>query len=147
MKPKHQRLWYLVFLGLIISGISIIVLVTINDHLMFFVTPTDLVLGNPKRTQNLRLGGLVAEQSLHHEANGQTVHFTITDQVNVIPVVYSGALPDLFREGQGVVAEGSVKDGVFVATRLLAKHDENYMPREVANALKERGEWRPTPKP
>lgn len=142
MKPKRQRLWYLVFLGLIVSGVSLIVLVTINDHLMFFVTPSDLK--HPKKlTKNLRLGGLVAAQSIQHQEIGQTVYFTITDQVHSTPVIYSGPLPDLFREGQGIVAEGSLKDGIFVASRLLAKHDENYMPREVADALKERGEWRP----
>jgi cytochrome c-type biogenesis protein CcmE len=92
--------------------------------------------------RQLRIGGLVEEHSVTHEANGRTIDFRVTDGNNAVNVVYTGSLPDLFREGQGVVAEGKLgRDGVFQASTVLAKHDEKYMPPEVAEALKKSGHW------
>lgn len=118
-----------------------IVLTTLNDHLLFFMTPTDVLAKNP--TTTIRLGGLVVEGSFHRHDENLSVTFQVTDDLNAILVSYRGILPDLFREGQGVVAEGIWVNGIFQATHLLAKHDEKYMPREVAEALKANGQWRP----
>lgn len=141
MKPKHRRLWYLSLIALFLGGATIIVLTTLNDHLLFFMMPTDVLAKKP--TTTIRLGGLVVEGSLHHHDENLFITFQVTDDLHAIPVSYKGILPDLFREGQGVVAEGIWVNGVFQATHLLAKHDEKYMPREVAEALKENGRWRP----
>lgn len=141
MKPKHKRLWYLSLIALFLSGATLIVLTTLNDHLLFFMMPTDVLAKQP--TAPIRLGGLVAEGSLRRHDENLFITFGVTDDKNTIPVTYKGILPDLFREGQGVVAEGIWKDGIFQATHLLAKHDEKYMPREVAEALKANGQWRP----
>ena len=143
MKPKHKRLWYLSLIVLFLGGATLVVLTTLNDHLLFFMTPTDVLAKQPKTP--IRLGGLVVEGSLRrHDENLLT--FQVTDDKNTISVSYKGILPDLFREGQGVVAEGVWKDEIFQATHLLAKHDEKYMPREVAEALKANGQWRPKEK-
>ena len=140
MKPRHRRFWYLSLVALFLGGASLIVLTTLNDHLLFFMMPTDVLKKNP--TTPIRLGGLVVEGSLRrYEGNPRTT-FRVTDSKSTIPVSYTGLLPDLFREGQGVVAEGVWAKGNFEAARLLAKHDEKYMPREVAQALKEKGQWR-----
>lgn len=141
MKPKHKRLWYLSLIALFLSGATLIVLTTLNDHLLFFMMPTDVLAKQPMAP--IRLGGVVAEGSLRHHNESLFITFRVTDDKNTIPVTYKGILPDLFREGQGVVAEGIWKDGIFQATHLLAKHDEKYMPREVAKALKANGQWRP----
>ncbi len=140
MKPKHRRFWYLSLIALFLGGATMIVLTTLNDHLLFFMMPTDVLAKNP--TTMIRLGGLVVEGSLHRHDDNLLVTFQVTDDLQTIPVSYQGILPDLFREGQGVVAEGVWVDGVFQATHLLAKHDEKYMPREVAEALKANGQWR-----
>jgi cytochrome c-type biogenesis protein CcmE len=141
MKPKHKRFWHLSLIALFLGGATLVVLTTLNDHLLFFMMPTDVLAKQPK--EPIRLGGLVAEGSLRRHHNNLLITFQVTDDENTIPVSYKGILPDLFREGQGVVAEGVWRDGVFQATHLLAKHDEKYMPREVAEALKANGQWRP----
>jgi len=141
MKPKHRRLWYLSLIALFLGGATLIVLTTLHDHLLFFMTPTDVLAKNPSTP--IRLGGLVVEGSLHRHDDNLRIAFQVTDHESTIPVSYRGILPDLFREGQGVVAEGAWREGVFQATHLLAKHDEKYMPREVAEALKAAGQWRP----
>lgn len=141
MKPKHRRLWYLSLLALFLGGASLIILTTLNDHLLFFMMPSDVIAKNP--TTPIRLGGLVVEGSLHRNDKDLLITFQITDDKHTILVHYQGIPPDLFREGQGVVAEGTWVNGVFQATHILAKHDENYMPKEVAQALKENGRWRP----
>lgn len=141
MKPKHRRLWYLSLIALFLGGVTLIILTTLNDHLLFFMMPTDVLAKKP--TTPIRLGGLVVGGSLHRHDDNLRVTFKVTDDLNTIPVSYKGILPDLFREGQGVVAEGVWKEGVFQASHLLAKHDEKYMPREVAEALKANGQWRP----
>lgn len=141
MKPKHKRLWYLSLLALFLGGATVIVLTTLNDHLLFFMMPSDVLAKNP--TTLIRLGGMVVEGSLRHHDEDLLITFEVTDNEQTILVTYRGIPPDLFREGQGVVAEGTWTKGVFQATHILAKHDENYMPKEVAQALKENGRWRP----
>lgn len=141
IKRKHQRLAF-VGLGLAVLGIAAaIVLTQIGDHLVFFQSPSDLA-AKPELTagRRLRLGGLVQEGSVERQ-DGGVVQFRITDLAQDVPVTYKGILPDLFREGQGVVVEGRMKDGLFVADQVLAKHDETYMPPEVADALKQSGQW------
>jgi cytochrome c-type biogenesis protein CcmE len=141
MQPKRRRLWYLGLFVLFLGGATLVILTTLNDHLLFFMMPTEALIKKP--TTSIRLGGLVEEGSLHHQ-DDLWIAFRITDGAQSIPVRYRGIAPDLFREGQGVIAEGTLsKQGVFQATYLLAKHDENYMPREVADTLKMSGQWRP----
>ena len=143
MTRKRLRLYQL---SLSLTGVAVaavLILTALQDDLLFFYSPTDLQAKPVAVDQRFRLGGLVAEESVERMEDGVTVAFTVTDLAHTIPVVYSGILPDLFREGQGVVAEGRLRpDGVFEASDVLAKHDETYMPREVADALKESGEWR-----
>ena len=118
-----------------------LVLTALQDTLMFFYSPSDLDETGPQVNQAFRLGGLVKEGSVE-QMEGGVIAFTITDIAATVPVRYKGILPDLFREGQGVVTQGRLNDqGIFVADEVLAKHDENYMPAEVADALKESGQW------
>jgi cytochrome c-type biogenesis protein CcmE len=140
MKPKHQRL-ALISLGfLLLAGATALVLTAFQENLVFFRSPTDLKTKEIAPERRLRVGGLVEKGSLRKE--GAVVRFTVTDLANSVQVRFRGILPDLFREGQGVVAEGHFKDGVFVATEVLAKHDETYMPAEVADAIKKSGQWK-----
>ena len=143
MTRKKRRLY---LLGLSLTGLGVaaaLILIAFQDNLLFFYSPTDLQSRSLAADQRFRLGGLVAEESLEHLADGVTVRFVVTDLAHTVPVVFTGIPPDLFGEGQGVIAEGRLRaDGVFVASDVLAKHDETYMPREVAEALKASGEWR-----
>ncbi|MGD9538301.1 MAG: cytochrome c maturation protein CcmE [Alphaproteobacteria bacterium] len=143
MKRKHKRLLY-VLGGMAALGIAAgLVVSAFDDNLVFFFSPTELEAKELRADQRIRIGGLVEEGSLAKQADGVTVSFRVTDLTTTLPVTYKGILPDLFREGQGVVAEGTLgADGVFAASEVLAKHDENYMPREVADALKKSGEWK-----
>jgi len=119
-----------------------LVLFALRDNIVFFYGPSELSQKLPKAGQRLRIGGLVKQGSLVRDG-GETVRFAITDTKQEIEVTYTGQLPDLFREGQGVVAEGAIgQDRVFHADTILAKHDERYMPKEVADALKKQGVWR-----
>jgi cytochrome c-type biogenesis protein CcmE len=119
-----------------------LVLSAFEENLVFFYSPSDLLAEKAPEGRALRLGGLVEESSVKRLSDGLTVEFRVTDLANTVPVTFRGILPDLFREGQGVIAEGRFgPDGVFVAEEVLAKHDENYMPPEVAEVLKESGEW------
>ena len=140
MTRKRRRL-YLVILGMLcLGGAAALVLTAMGDSLVYFYTPADLSHKHVSPQQRMRLGGLVADGSVRKQ--GTTVHFTVTDLTASIPVVYTGVLPDLFREGQGVVTEGHLEaDGVFHATEVLAKHDATYMPKEVVEALKKSGHW------
>lgn len=124
--------------GLIaLGGAAALVLNAFNSNVMFFVTPTQLAAGTMKHAPRLRVGGLVERGSVERDASGLTVRFTITDTAREISVVYRGVLPDLFREGKGVVAQGRLSaDGIFLADQVLAKHDENYMPPDAAEAIK-----------
>ncbi len=118
-----------------------LVLSALNDNIVFFYSPTQLAEKKIAPERHFRIGGLVEAGSV--QKNGQEIRFRVTDTHKTVDVVYRGLLPDLFREGQGVVAEGTLgADGVFVAREVLAKHDENYMPPEVAKALKEAGQWK-----
>lgn len=141
MTRKQRRA---TFIGLAVSILAVavfLVLFALRDTIVFFHTPKDVVEKQIPAGKRIRLGGLVAEGSLKR-GEGLTVTFAITDTAKAIPVSYTGILPDLFREGQGVVAEGKLDPaGRFHADTVLAKHDENYMPPEVAKALKEQGVW------
>jgi len=141
MTRKRRRL-YLLLAGMAGLGIAAaLVLSAFRDNLVFFYAPTDVAEKHVPDAKRFRLGGLVEEKSVHRLADGVTVEFRVTDLRTALPVVYRGVLPDLFREGQGVVAEGVLKGGVFQASEVLAKHDEKYMPPEVAKALKASGRW------
>ena len=142
MTRKQKRL-SLVLAGLGVLGIAIgLVLYALSDTIVFFYTPSEITGKGVKPGQRFRLGGLV-EQGSVKRGLGTTVSFTVTDTIKALPVTYAGQLPDLFREGQGVVAEGKLDaGGTFIADTVLAKHDENYMPKDVADRLKEKGVWR-----
>ncbi|HEY2889066.1 MAG TPA: cytochrome c maturation protein CcmE [Dongiaceae bacterium] len=144
MTRKRQRMIFVLLGLLMLAGATALVLTAFRSNLVFFFSPTDLLASPQPPGHAFRLGGLV-EQGSVDKAGGDTVRFRITDKKNTLLVVYRGVLPDLFREGQGVVVEGSLAaDGSFTASSVLAKHDEKYMPPEVAAALKKAGEWRPT---
>jgi cytochrome c-type biogenesis protein CcmE len=138
---KRQRL-LLVVVGLaLLGGATGLSLAALNDTVMFFHSPTDIAQSPPDPDRRLRLGGLVVEGSVARGADG-SVSFAVSDGSNSLQVRYAGVLPDLFREGQGVVTEGVMDPGGwFAADEVLAKHDENYMPPEVAEALREQGHW------
>ncbi len=142
-KRKKKRL-YLVLTSLTILALAIgLVLTALQDSISLFLDPTELKARNLPEGERVRLGGLVAVDSFQKDDNGLTYHFDITDGAETVSVTYTGSLPDLFREGQGVVVEGETRNvGPFVATEVLAKHDENYMPKEVVESLKERGVFR-----
>jgi cytochrome c-type biogenesis protein CcmE len=144
MTRKRRRL-LVVVLGLGMLGVaSALVLFALNSKgaLAFFATPSDIISKGVPEGRRIRLGGLVEPGSVAHEADGRTIEFRITDGNAAVPVSYSGVVPDLFREGQGVVVEGALqRTGVLRADTLLAKHDERYMPPEVAEALKRSGHW------
>ena len=140
MTPKRKRLWLLVGSLCVLGAAVALVLSALSDNLVFFYSPTQMAEKHPGPDRRLRIGGLVEQGSVKKQ--GQEVHFVVTDLRKSVPVVYRGLLPDLFREGQGVIAEGTLgADGVFTAREVLAKHDEKYMPPEVAKALKESGRW------
>lgn len=143
MKPKRKRLYFL-FAGMLALGLAVaLTLVAFEDNLVFFSSPTDIYTKDIPSDRKFRLGGLVEEKSIIKANNGLTTTFKVTDLANTVAVSYTGILPDLFREGQGVVTEGYLgEDGVFVAESVLAKHDENYLPPEVAEALKKSGQWK-----
>ena len=142
MRPKRRRLLF-VLIGLaLLGGATALALSALRDTMVFFYSPTELTAKPPRPGAALRVGGLVEEGSVVRD--GPRVTFRVTDLTSSVPVAYTGVLPDLFREGQGIVVEGKLTlDGTFAATRVLAKHDEKYMPPEVAEALKKSGQWRP----
>jgi cytochrome c-type biogenesis protein CcmE len=138
---KRQRLVAIGLAVLLLGGASALILTALEDTIAFFISPTEVAAGELEPGRNFRVGGLVVDGSIERQADG-TVHFALTDTAHEVRVVYKGILPDLFREGQGVVAQGTLDDGmVFQASEILAKHDENYMPKEVADALKQAGYW------
>jgi len=136
MKPRHKRL-ILVLVALALLGLGeTFVLKAFRSNLVFFYTPTEVFAGQVPQGQAFRIGGMVLEDSLQRNEDGVTVRFAVTDTIENVPVQYTGILPDLFQEGKGVVAQGRMdKQGIFVADQVLAKHDENYMPPEAAEAL------------
>lgn len=137
MKPRHKRLAIVVG-GVAALGIAAaLVFSALQRNLVFFFTPTQVASKEAPLNRAFRIGGLVEAGSVKRQSDGRTVHFVVTDTAQSIPVVYQGLLPDLFREGKGVVTQGKLDgSGVFHATEVLAKHDENYMPPEVADSLK-----------
>ena len=139
---KQKRLAVIAGLAVVIALATTLVLVALRDQIVFFYSPSDVIARQVSAGTPIRLGGLVKDGTWVRD--GQDNSFVVTDNVNEITARYTGILPDLFREGQGVVAEGSLgPDGSFMATNVLAKHDENYVPKEVVEALKASGEWRP----
>jgi len=140
MTRKRRRL-IVVLLGLaLLGGATALVFSAFSENVAYFKSPSDIVAGKVTPGARLRLGGLVEKGSVVKE--GTTVRFRVTDLDNTVSVTFTGILPDLFREGQGVVAEGKLgPDGVFAASEVLAKHDEKYMPPDVADALKKSGKW------
>jgi cytochrome c-type biogenesis protein CcmE len=139
---RKQRRASLIGAGLVILAAAVgLVLTALQDNIVFFYSPSDIAERGVEPGERMRLGGLVAEESVVR-GEGTDVRFDVTDFAATVTVTYNGTLPDLFREGQGVVTEGVLgADGVFVADTVLAKHDENYMPPEVADALKRTGNW------
>ena len=142
MKRKHRRLAFMGAAGVALAAAVALILLAFEDNIVFFHSPTDLAEKTFRPDQRLRVGGLVERGSVQKTATGVRIVFKITDLANSVPVVFTGILPDLFREGQGMVAEGHYRDGTFQATEILAKHDETYMPPAVAEALKKSGQWR-----
>lgn len=136
MKRAHKRIAFIV-LGLGGLGIAAgLVLSAFNKNLVFFFSPSQVAAKEAPAGRNFRIGGLVEKGSLKRDADGLTSRFKVTDTVTAIPVVYTGILPDLFKEGRGCVAQGKIgADGMFYADRVLAKHDENYMPPEAAQSI------------
>ncbi|MGE0223946.1 MAG: cytochrome c maturation protein CcmE [Acetobacteraceae bacterium] len=144
MTRKRRRLWLLVVCGLGIGSAAALTLSAFSDNLVFFVSPSDLANQAPNG-RTVRLGGLVEQGSVQRATQGTpSARFRVTDGAHSVAVTYAGILPDLFREGQGVVTLGMLQpDGTFRASEVLAKHDETYMPKEVAEALKKTGHWNP----
>src|SRR4051812_26010571 len=136
MKPRHKRM-AAIALGVVALGVATaLVLAAFQKNLVFFFTPSQVAANEAPQGRTFRIGGMVVAGSLQRE--GIEVKFAVTDTAKTIPVVYRGALPDLFREGKGVVAQGQIgPDGVFHAREVLAKHDENYMPPDAAHALEQ----------
>jgi cytochrome c-type biogenesis protein CcmE len=142
MTRKQRRFTLIGLAGVVLAVAAGLVLYALSDRIVFFNSPADIVAKAPAPGSRIRLGGLVAEGSLVKGADGG-VRFSVTDGKASVPVAYQGILPDLFREGQGVVAEGVIEpDGSFAADTVLAKHDERYMPKEVVEALKKQGVWK-----
>ena len=139
MTAKSKRLVIITCIAASLGIAVMLALGALRDNIVFFYTPSEISQSNPKLGQLLRLGGLVKDGSV--EIEGMQSVFIVTDGTVDITVKYDNALPSLFREGQGVVTEGQIQDGVFIAQNVLAKHDENYMPAEVAEKLKEQGVW------
>lgn len=139
MNKIHQRRLY--FIGLFVLGLSIaagLILYALKQNINVFLTPSQVTTSHISSDYHLRLGGMVKPGSIVREKNGLGVHFIVTDTKKELSVYYVGILPDLFHEGKGVIAEGSINpEGVFVATQVLAKHDENYMPKNVYKTMRE----------
>ena len=138
MKPRHKKLTIIIVSVAALGLSATLVLDAFQSNLVFFFSPTQVAANEAPQGKSFRIGGLVEEGSVKRESDGVTVSFVVTDTAKVIPVLYTGILPDLFKEGKGVVAQGKLStDGVFRADEVLAKHDENYMPPEAAEALEQ----------
>ena len=138
MKPKHQRLTLALLAVAAVAGAALLALSALGEQASFFYAPSDVKRDGVPAGKAVRLGGMVAGGSVSHAPDGVTVRFTVTDGQATTPVTFAGIVPDLFRERSGVVAEGAFRpDGTFVATNLLAKHDERYMPPQVAGKMHE----------
>jgi len=138
MKPRHKKLTIIIASVAALGLSATLVLDAFQSNLVFFFSPTQVAANEAPLGKSFRIGGLVEEGSVKRQSDGVTVNFVVTDTAKVIPVVYTGILPDLFKEGKGVVAQGKLSsDGIFRADEVLAKHDENYMPPEAAAALEQ----------
>ncbi len=148
MKTRHKRLLFISLAVVALVAAVLLVMNAFRDNLVFFFSPTEVAAGKAPAKGTFRLGGLVTQGSVQKGPGPLELRFTVTDLTKEMRVHYVGPLPDLFREGQGVVAEGRLgPDGEFQAAKVLAKHDENYMPPEVAQALKKSGAAHPGAKP
>lgn len=140
MTPRRKRMLVVALIVVGISSAAALALNSFRQNLLFFYSPTQVAQGEAPKERAFRIGGMVEKGSVHRESDGLTVRFVVTDLAKSTPVMYKGILPDLFREGQGIVAHGRLRgNGMFVASEVLAKHDEKYMPPEVAQALKAAG--------
>ena len=148
MKPRHKRIAAIAF-GVVALGVAAaLVLSAFQKNLVFFFTPSQIASNEAPQGRTFRIGGMVEKGSVRRQADGVTVQFTVTDTAKSLPVTYRGQLPDLFREGKGVVAQGQLgADGVFRANEVLAKHDENYMPPEAKEAVEKARQAAKTFKP
>lgn len=140
MTPRQKRMWFIIA-GVALVGAAVgLVLFALKNNVSLYFTPTQVYNKEAPQGRSFRIGGLVEVGSVQREKDGLSVRFSITDTVRMMPVIYKGILPDLFKEGKGVVAQGKLEaDGLFHADEVLAKHDENYMPPEAADALKKAG--------
>ncbi len=136
MKPRHKRALLVVAALAVIGIAALLILNALNSNIALYVTPSEVAAGKAPKGQAFRIGGMVKDGSVKRD--GLTVHFVITDMVKDIPVAYTGILPDLFKEGKGAVIQGRIDpNGEFIASEVLAKHDENYMPPEAKHALEQ----------
>jgi cytochrome c-type biogenesis protein CcmE len=134
VKPKHQRLILIVLAIVALLGAVLLAMWGLQDRAAYFVTPSDIAAGKIQPDKAMRLGGMVVKRSLRRDADGLTIHFIVSDTKAKTPVVFRGITPDLFKEGNGVIAEGRLEaNGLFVADNILAKHDERYMPPQMAD--------------
>ncbi len=143
MTARQKRM---MFVAILIAGVGVfitLIMMALNENINHFYSPTEILEGKAPQNRSFRIGGLVVTGSVKRDSNSLKIEFNLTDGGKTYPVIYEGILPDLFREGQGIVATGSLKNNAFVADEVLAKHDENYMPPEVADALKKSGKWKP----
>jgi cytochrome c-type biogenesis protein CcmE len=148
VKPRHKRMAAIAGALAALGIVTALVLMAFQENLVFFFTPSEVAENKAPQGRTFRIGGMVEKGSVKRQADGVTVQFKVTDTAKTLPVTYRGALPDLFREGKGVVAQGQLgADGVFRASEVLAKHDENYMPPEAAEAVKRAHEASKTLKP
>ena len=141
MTPRQKRM---TFVGMLIVGVGLfigLIMMALQENINHFYSPTEVIAGKAPQSHSFRIGGLVVTGSVKRDPASLRISFDLTDGAENYTVVYEGILPDLFREGQGIVATGKLKDNVFAADEVLAKHDENYMPPEVAEALKKAGKW------
>lgn len=138
MKPRQKRLMFIVAGVAALGGAVGLALYALKDNVSLYFTPTQVFNKEAPQGRSFRIGGLVVEHSVQRESDGLTVHFEVTDTARSMPVVYTGILPDLFKEGKGIVAEGKLEaNGIFRAAQVLAKHDENYMPPEAKAAIEQ----------
>lgn len=141
MTARQKRM---MFVAMLVAGIGVfitLIMMALNENINHFFSPTEILEGKAPENHNFRIGGLVVTGSVKRDSDSLKIEFDLTDGAKNYPVLYVGILPDLFREGQGIVATGKIENNVFVAEEVLAKHDENYMPPEVADALKKSGKW------
>lgn len=144
MKPKYKRLSIVLLITVLLGGALTLTLCALEESMMYFMTPEELLIKKDQfLNKSIRLGGLVKENSLKALPEPMSVEFMVTDTNQELKIIYKGILPDLFREGQGIIAIGKLtENNQFVASQILAKHDETYMPKEVADALKKKALWK-----